>query len=348
MATYRKEKNIIFITLDSAKGEYCFDINTGVFYGLKGQPVKTIPSHCVIGDMFCRVEGSNLARVLQSAFGNNHLTSDLPRYVEGLQGADKLDALGIVLNWISKEQYAYLGDNIKFLKTYLEANHHRFNYHTFYQECEFEKVRNTLGSAVSQLTAEMYDALSCNGRYTYTAEELSVCAYYLVRGKYWEYHGGNLGTLRKYIELCRTMEKQPQKVNNFMREYCETKKTYELFKAEYDNKRLVANYAKHEKAWQFAYGDYIITIPTTAQDIVTEGKEMHHCVGSYVDRVVDGRDYICFVRHKDNPSIPYITCEVYTNGTIGQYFLAYDRYISSDEDKAFRKAFQEHLNSVWG
>ena len=133
-----------------------------------------------------------------------------------------------------------------------------------------------------------------------------------------------------------------------MREYCETKKTYELYKAEYDNKRLVANYAKHEKAWQFAYGDYIITIPTTAQDIVTEGKEMHHCVGGYVDRVVDGRDYICFVRHKDNPSTPYITCEVYTDGTIGQYFLAYDRYISSDEDKAFHKAFQEHLNSVWG
>lgn len=348
MATYRKEKNIIFITLDSAKGEYRFDINTGMFYGLKGQPVKTIPSHCIIGDMFCRVEGSNLAKVLRSAFENNHLTSNLTRYVEGLQGADKLDALGIVLDWISKEQYAYLGENIKFLKTYLEANHHRFNYHEFRQECEFEKIRNTLGGAVSQLTAEMYDALSCNGRYTYTAEELSVCAYYLVRGKYWEYHGGRLETLRKYLELCRTMEKQPQKVNNFMREYCETKKTYELFKAEYDNKRLVANYAKHEKAWQFAYGDYIITIPTTAQDIVTEGKEMHHCVGGYVDRVVDGRDYICFVRHKDNPSIPYITCEVYTDGTIGQYFLAYDRYISSDEDKAFRKAFQEHLNSVWG
>jgi hypothetical protein len=144
------------------------------------------------------------------------------------------------------------------------------------------------------------------------------------------------------------MEIAPNKVNNFMREYCETKKTYELRKAEFDNKKLVANYARHAKAWEFSYGDFIVSIPSRGQDIVTEGEQMHHCVGRYVDRVVEGSDYICFIRHKDAPNAPYITCEVYPNGEIGQYFLAYDRHISSNEDKDFKVAFQCHLRGVWG
>lgn len=143
------------------------------------------------------------------------------------------------------------------------------------------------------------------------------------------------------------MERAPQKVNNFMREYCETKKTYDLRKAEYDNKQIAINYAKHSKAWEFAYGDYIIVIPTSGQDIIDEGAKMHHCVGSYVGDVVRNYTYICFVRRKDTPNIPYITCQVYTSGEIGQYFLAYDRYISDEKDKAFKAAFANHLRQVW-
>ena len=122
---------------------------------------------------------------------------------------------------------------------------------------------------------------------------------------------------------------------------------YYLRKTEFDNKKIVENYAKQSKAWEFSFGDYAVVIPTTGQDIVTEGEKMHHCVGSYVDKVVNNTDYICFVRHKDNLDKPYITCEVRTDGRIGQYFLAYDRYISTEEDKEFKKLFAEHLARVW-
>jgi hypothetical protein len=144
------------------------------------------------------------------------------------------------------------------------------------------------------------------------------------------------------------MEKTPNRQNNFMREYLETKNEYELRKTEFDNKKMALNYAKYGKAWEFEYGNFKIVIPTTAQDIVTEGSRMHHCVGTYVNRVLNGDTYICFVRHKDTPDECYITCQVRTDGTIGQYFLAYDRYINTDEDKAFYNAFAEHLKKVWG
>ena len=74
---------------------------------------------------------------------------------------------------------------------------------------------------------------------------------------------------------------------------------------------------------------------------------MHHCVGSYVNRVLDGDTYICFVRHKDTPDECYITCQVRTDGTINQYFLAYDKRITKDEDREFYTAFQNHLTANW-
>ena len=71
---------------------------------------------------------------------------------------------------------------------------------------------------------------------------------------------------------------------------------------------------------------------------------MHHCVGNYVNKIVDGSTYICFIRHKDNPDKQYITCQVDPNtGKIGQYYLAYDGLISSKEDIEFREAYQKYL-----
>ena len=349
MSTYRKERNLVIISLDNTTGDYRLDINTGVFYGIKGNPVKTCPRRSEIRSLFPYYRsdnGNNLGYILHSMFDNNGNTATYANYVEAMQAADKVDAIGVGLLCLHKEQYIYLGNHIKALSAYVKE-HDTFIYRDFKAWCEFEEAKKKLGSLADLLTAEMYSAIT-NERADLTLEEIGVCAYYLGRGKYWEYHDGNIRNLIRYIEQCRMLEKAPQKVNNFMREYCETKQEYELRKTEFDNKKMALNYAKYGKAWEFEYGDFKIVIPTTAQDIVTEGSRMHHCVGSYVNRVLNGDTYICFVRHKDTPDECYITCQVHTDGTIGQYFLAYDRYISTERDKEFYKAFQEHLKAVWG
>jgi hypothetical protein len=349
MSTYRKERNIIIISLDGASGNYRLDINTGILYGIKGNPIKACPRKSEVRSLFPYYRsdnGSNLTYLLHRMIDHCDKTSQYAGYVPYLLAADKIDALGYDNFGLSESQYEYVGNHIKELNGYMR-NHEDFCYSSFKAWCEFEKVRNSLGVTANLLTAEMYAAITRNLP-NITADELGVCAYYLGRGKYWEYHNGSVGSLVTYIEQCRLLEKAPQKANNFMREYCETRKAYELRKTEFDNKQMAMNYAKYAKAWEFAYGDYVVSIPTTAQDIVTEGERMHHCVGSYVGRVVEGQTYICFVRHKDTPNTPYITCQVYTNGEIGQYFLAYDRYISTDRDKAFKEAFARHLREVWG
>lgn len=348
MSTYRKEKNLIIISLDNASGDYRLDLNTGVLYGVKGSPIKTCPRKREVVDLFPRWgDGcTNLTSVIGVMIDRCSNTLSYPAFVTRLLAADKIDAVGVGVLDLWNDQYEYVGNHIKELVAYMKLNE-RFCYSSFRAWAEFENAKKKLGSLANSLTDEMYYAI-INNLTNPTVEEIGVCAYYLGRGKYWEYHRGNLSNLTRYIEMCRLMEKEPQKVNNFMREYCETLNAYKLRKQEFDDRKLNLNYAKHSKAWEFEYGDFIIAIPTCGQDIVTEGQLMHHCVGSYVDNVVENSTYICFVRRKDNPDVPYITCQVYTNGNIGQYFLAYDRYISSDEDKAFKSAFANHLREVWG
>ena len=350
MSNYTKDRNIITISLDGVNGNYTLDINTGVYCGIKGNPIKTVPNKSAVRQMFNRWNNTdtNLGRAICLMLDHTTKTSQFVGYVETLQSADKIDAVGLDCKYLYDDQMIYLAKNIKYLSAWLKNNDKaRFEYITFRTWCEYEKVRNSLGNLSNTLTPEIYHALiRCKN--DLTIEELGVCAYYLGRGKMWEYHNGYVGNLIQYIEWCRLMEQKPNKVNNFMREYCETKKTYELRKKEFDDKRMALNYAKYSKAWEFEYGDFAVSIPTCGQDIVDEGKNMHHCVGSYVDRVVSGSTYICFIRRKDTPNECYITCQVKTNGKIGQYFLAYDRYISSEEDIAFQTAFQNHLYEVWG
>lgn len=55
---------------------------------------------------------------------------------------------------------------------------------------------------------------------------------------------------------------------------------------------------------------YKIVVLSTPDDLIEEGKQMHHCVGSYVERVARGDCLIYSVRKKENPSKPLATIEV--------------------------------------
>lgn len=348
MSNFTKVRNIISISIDGVNGDYSLDLNTGIYYGVRGTPIKTCPNKREVYSIFHYNNGHpNLCRAIRHMLNNTTRTEEFAHYVPTLQAAEKVDALGVCLNYFDPSHYAYLASNIKSLSAYLkETDKERFNFGLFQRWCEFEKVKSSTNVA-NLLTEEQYYALARH-LHNITAEEMGVCAYYLNKCKMWEYHCGNVVNLSKYIQYCRIMGVAPQKVNGFMREFVETQKTYELQKEQFDDKRLVLNYEGHAKAWEFEYGDFKVFIPSCGQDIVREGQRMHHCVGSYVNRVVEGETYICFIRRKNTPDDCYITCQVATDGEIGQYFLAYDRYISTAEDKAFKVAFQAHLMNVWG
>lgn len=58
--------------------------------------------------------------------------------------------------------------------------------------------------------------------------------------------------------------------------------------------------------------EYIIRPARSAEEIVMEGRLLHHCVGgnTYLDKHNTGKSYILMLRFKEKPDIPYITVEI--------------------------------------
>ena len=84
---------------------------------------------------------------------------------------------------------------------------------------------------------------------------------------------------------------------------------------------LSAVFRKHiEKRRQLEfYGmDLFIRQPESFEEIIAEGKALHHCVGSYAERHSLGKLHIMFIRSKAEPDKPYYTMEVSVAGRIVQ------------------------------
>lgn len=64
------------------------------------------------------------------------------------------------------------------------------------------------------------------------------------------------------------------------------------------------------KTLEFEDKDYLIRLPVDKNEIIKEGMELHHCVGSYAERHETGDTTILFLRKKSEPDKPFYTIEV--------------------------------------
>jgi hypothetical protein len=131
--------------------------------------------------------------------------------------------------------------------------------------------------------------------------------------------------------MCNDLGLKMEK-GNFMMLYNAVKREYDLRKAEIDKAKMYARYAMHSKAWEFEDEEYMVVVPTCAEDFITEGKLQHNCVGGYVEAVLNENRgcHVIFLRKKENPEIPVLTVEIDSyNGrqpSIRQFLLAYNQH----------------------
>lgn len=79
--------------------------------------------------------------------------------------------------------------------------------------------------------------------------------------------------------------------------------------------------------WQ---NDKYIIIPAGAcEELIKEGRSLHHCVGrddNYMKKMADGKSWICFLRKKNEPETPWYTIEIsMKDDHIIQYYSMFDR-----------------------
>ena len=90
------------------------------------------------------------------------------------------------------------------------------------------------------------------------------------------------------------------------------------------------------KTLEYAEEDYSIIVAKTSQDLITEGINLHHCVGSYVNRVKEGECSIFFLRKTDDIDTSLITIEVRDKDVIQVRGLC-ERKMDDDERKFLTK-----------
>lgn len=88
----------------------------------------------------------------------------------------------------------------------------------------------------------------------------------------------------------------------------------------------------------------ILIVPKSADDIKAEGAALHHCVGTYVERVAKGETAIFFIRKKASPEKPYYTMEWKDNKVFQCRGL--HNCDMTPEVKAFTEAFEKIMLST--
>lgn len=82
-----------------------------------------------------------------------------------------------------------------------------------------------------------------------------------------------------------------------------------------ENKILSRKFANEMKQKQYLNYEiesnkFCIVVPKESQELVKEGKELRHCVGSYIRSVAKGNTHIVFLREKNAINKPHTTIEI--------------------------------------
>lgn len=89
--------------------------------------------------------------------------------------------------------------------------------------------------------------------------------------------------------------------------------------------------------WEDKDEGLMIVAPNDTEEIIEEGKELHHCVGSYIDSIIKGSENIVFLRDTKFPSDPYYTVDVW-NKQIRQVHCWGNGGIAKEEQERVERA----------
>lgn len=136
---------------------------------------------------------------------------------------------------------------------------------------------------------------------------------------------------------------------NFIKAHDEMSKQYMKFKDKQvreDTKRFNRILKKFREktteveAMNLHIDGLFIRLPNKLEELKKEGESLHHCVGTYMEKVKNGETMIFFIRQKAAPEKPYYTLEWHGRAIQCRGFRNCDM---TPEVKAFVEVFQEKM-----
>ena len=90
-----------------------------------------------------------------------------------------------------------------------------------------------------------------------------------------------------------------------------------------------------KEKYEYADDDYAVVVPSCIEEIIFEGRELHHCVATserYWERIERRETYVLFLRKTSDIEKAHYTLEIEPTGTVRQKRTMYDRQEPDIED----------------
>ena len=97
--------------------------------------------------------------------------------------------------------------------------------------------------------------------------------------------------------------------------------------------------------YSYETSKYKIIVPKSLKEIVEEGRNLHHCVGTYTEKVAEGETDILFIRKQGEEDTSYYTMEV-RNLEIIQYRGAYNNLHDNPVPKEIDQLVRQFHNAL--
>lgn len=153
--------------------------------------------------------------------------------------------------------------------------------------------------------------------------------------------------MQDYLNMCDLMQIDFDKFpKDIVKAHDNVQSAYKAEKNKMNDKQIkrIADTAQKyiPKTNEYKDSEYIIMLPESVSDIIQEGQHMHNCVGSYVNRIINKKSLVFFIRKKEDPTESFITAE-YAYDRLNQLYYKNNRSVSDNEIISIAKNFVENL-----
>lgn len=247
-----------------------------------------------------RNEANDLVKILNCEATNGSMALTVPRYI-----ADDLNMRGSRI-----DEYILWSDICQMSKS-----------GTVSKEIYIKNTRNVVYNHIKTYNKDIPNVLKYGYEMTdvinYLSKQLSCSPENYRYGI-----SSAFGYWRDYLNMCDLMGVEPDKFpSNIKTVHDNTMLAFKAKQNEMADKaiNIIGEYAEKyiPKTKEYIDGDYVIIIPRSVVDLVTEGQMQHNCVGSYVNRIANKRSVVFFIRKKDEPNVSFVTAE-YASGRLAQ------------------------------
>lgn len=348
----RKERQYLIFELDDGS-TVKYDLSTGITYGKLGKPVKDLKTQLrglELGDIIDSFEDEKYRAFLNFVEGSQRIRITNPGTL--LERAAKMSrfeqffsagitsissiyrkSIGETPKWLLRAcmQYGWFLDN-DLLAAYIAMPD------AFQTVCKFEyqtldkkRLPQIMKCICGSWMNTKYSIQELIEEHGYTAKALFQYIDHLMTYEAIEHEVRLPGEILDYAcmmhEISPKFDKYPR---NFLTTHRIACRNYNRLKKQFDEQKFQE---RRDPSLECKIGRYVFIYPKTPQDIKDEAVQQNNCVASYIDRVIDGRCHILFMRYAGCSDQSLVTIEVRGNKIV-QALQRYNQPMTEEQRRA--------------